>query len=75
MSELKEGVVPNPVFEIEVNGLGKVQFFKDDEKNCCWFTVYRENDLSGWAYAKPKLNSRYGEVEYGAVNTAPMSIL
>jgi hypothetical protein len=41
-----------PIFETEVEGLGKVQFFKDDEKNCCWFTV-NHGEAFGWAAAKP----------------------
>jgi hypothetical protein len=59
-----------PIFETEVKGLGKVCLFKDDEKNCCWFTVNRENGASGWTAAKP--NSEDGSIKFHSVNLFPM---
>jgi hypothetical protein len=58
-----------PIFETEVKELGKVQFFKDDEKSCCWFTVSRPNGEFGWAAAKP--DSKVG-IKFYTVN-APLS--
>ena len=57
-----------PIFETEVKGLGKVKFFKDDEKNCCWFTVNEGIDL-GWASAKRDSTG----VKFFAVNAPPSS--
>jgi len=57
------------IFETEVEGLGKVKFFKDDEKNCCWFTVNRENGFFGWTAAKP--NSEDGSIKFYSVNSYP----
>jgi hypothetical protein len=53
------------VFETEVKGLGKVQFFVDQERNCCWFTV---NQDFGWAAAKP---DQMTGVKFIAVNSPP----
>jgi hypothetical protein len=66
----KEVLMYTPIFETEVKGLGKVQFFKDDEKNCCWFTVNRKNGFCGWTAAKP--DPENGTIKFYSVNSIPV---
>lgn len=59
------------VFEVEVEGLGKLQLFVDKEQACAWATLGPQDDfdIGGWVAVRRK----NGKVEYIAVNTVPPS--